>query len=170
MFIANPDTHTRVRMHANTHQNTHACYCSLLSYRAVRFGRLLPTLGPTPTRDRPNMAQSHEDRKRSRRECGSCGHPDRRLFAARAVRVAYGYARPPLLPPDPPRHRPDPPGPPPGGQGGRLEVGPEVNRGECTDTHRRPIVAPAARVAYGHARPPPLLARRPIRGASASPS
>ena len=125
-------------MHANTHQNTHARYCSLLSYRAVRFGRLLPTLGPTPTRDRPNMAQSHEDRKRSRRECGSCGHPDRRLFAARAVRVAYRYARAPLLPPDPPRHRPDPPGPPrrrsmwPTGSGAGGESG-------RVQTQRRPL-------------------------------
>ena len=45
------------------------------------------------------MAQSHEDRERSRRECGSCGHPDHRLVTARAVRVVYGYARAPLLPP-----------------------------------------------------------------------
>ena len=109
------------------------------------------------------MAQSHEDRKRSRRECGSCGHPDHRLAAARAVRVAYGYARAPLLPPDPPRHRPDPPGPPPGGQGGRLEVGPEVNRGEYRHKGGRLIAAEAATAADGYARGA-LSAPEPARG------
>lgn len=107
------------------------------------------------------MAQSHEGRERSRRECGSCGHPDHRLVAARAVRVAYGYARAPLLPPDP--RQPDHTAITVADEAEQAtkEEAPGVNHGECTHTHRRPIVAPAARVAYGHARPPPLLARWP---------
>ena len=116
------------------------------------------------------MAQPHEDRERSRRECGSCGHPDHRLVAARAVRVAYGYARAPLLPPDPRQPDHTTIAVADEAEQATKEEAPEVNPGECTHTHRRPIVAPAARVAYGHARPPPLLARRPQCPPASSPA
>ena len=165
-----------VHVHSNTQTRTRGSECTLIRtqtrthvtvvyYRTVQCdlaGYYRPW-DPRRPEIGPNMAQSHEDRKRSRRECGSCGHPDRRLFATRAVRVAYGYARPPLLPPDPPRHRPDPPGPPPGGQGGRLEVGPEVNRGEYRHKGGRLIAAEAAAAADGYARGA-LSAPEPARG------
>ena len=107
-----------VHCHSNTQTRTRGSECTLIRtktrthvtvvyYRTVQCdlaGYYRPW-DPRRPEIGPNMAQSHEDRKRSRRECGSCGHPEHRLAAARAVRVAYGYARAPLLPPDPRQYR-----------------------------------------------------------------
>ena len=172
-----------VHCHSNTQTRTRGSECTLIRtktrthvtvvyYRTVQCdlaGYYRPW-DPRRPEIGPDMAQSHEDRERSRRECGSCGHPDHRLVAARAVRVAYGYARAPLLPPDP--RQPDHATITVADEAEQAtkEEAPEVNRGECTHTHRRPIVARAARTADGYAGAPPLLARRPQCPPPASPT
>ena len=66
-------------------------------------------------------------------------------------------------PPGGPRPMGAMPGPPPGGPGGRLEVGPEVNRGEYRHKGGRLIAAEAAAAADGYARGA-LSAPEPARG------
>ena len=59
----------------------------------------------------------------------------RRPIVARAARVAYGYARAPLLSLDPCQHRPDPPGPPPPDHTTLPREG-EAADGHCPHYHR----------------------------------